>query len=619
MTERSKHVGRRHFLQGAGAGVALSALGGTGAVASPGSGRGNGRGIGHNKADLLLYNGSVLTMDGRFAPHEAIAIKDGQVLAVGRTRELRRFTNSRTESVNLRGRTVIPGVNDAHFHPMSLGTNQPPLTLDLSRDAVTSIADIRDLVAQAAQDKEPGDWIRGFGWDQGYLAEGRYPTRHDFDDVSPDNPIALREWSGHALLVNTRALELAGITRDTVPPPGGEIVKDGDGEPTGLLFEGAAGLVEVPDFTDDEKRLGMTTAVDLMHRHGITSVTDAGIGLDSVALYQDMLGAGEIRQRFTIMIAASSAGDLRQTLTTARELDTDPSWLNVSQVKIFADGVPTQARTAWVSEPYVGGGTGGLTLPGGSVEEQLEILNDWVMTAHDMGFQVGTHATGDRTINAVVDAYAVAVDELGGRDLRHYVIHGDLTTPEDLRRMADYGFGASFNPQIKRSLSHQLVDIIGRERADYQWPYRTALDTGVHVGSASDAPVVGFPNFREGLAAMLTRKSLATGEVFGADEIISLEESLATYTTAGAWQDHAEAWKGALSEGMAADLVVLDGDLLDTPSEEIVDLPVGMTVVGGDVVYDTASDTSTDTAATTTAAAAASGLHTYMTKGCCHV
>ncbi|WP_017627197.1 amidohydrolase [Nocardiopsis chromatogenes] len=614
MTDQRRPLRRRRFLQAAGAGVALGAIGGAAEAAAR---TGKGGGAGRGGADLVLYDGKVLTMDGESAPAEAVAIKDGVVLAVGTTRELRRLTNARTEAVDLHGRTVIPGVNDGHFHPMGLGTGRPPLTLDLGRDAVASIAEIRDLVAEAVRDKAPGEWIRGFGWDQGYLAEGRYPTRHDLDEVSADNPAALREWSAHALWVNSKALEIAGITRDTEPPPGGEIVKDGDGEPTGLLLEGAAGLVDevMPDFTEEEKRQGLRAAVDIMHRHGITSVTDAGIDLESVRRYDDMLRSGDIRQRCTIMVAASGTDDLRETLLEAGRIGTEPAWLNVNQVKIFADGVPTQARTAWVSEPYIGGGNGGLTLPGGSEEEQLALLNDWVMTAHELGFQVGTHATGDLTANAVVDAYEAAVERFGGAGLRHYVIHGDLTTPADLRRMAALGFPVSFNPQIKRSLSHQLVDILGRERTDYQWPYRTALDLGVSVASSSDAPVVGMPDFRAGLTAALTRKSLETGEVFGAEEVIGLEEALASYTTAGAWQDRAERWKGTLAPGMAADLAVFDGDLADTAPEEIVDLPIAMTVVGGEVVYDAADDTP---AATPSSAAAAGGLAAYMDTGCRH-
>lgn len=234
-----------------------------------------------------------------------------------------------------------------------------------------------------------------------------------------------------------------------------------------------------------------------MESEGITSITDAGIDLATVDLYADLVATGEFRQRLTIIVMASLVDDLREALLTVRKLETDPRRMNISQVKIWADGVPTQARTAWVSEPYVGGGHGCLILPGNSEEEQLAQYREWVMTAHDLGFQVGTHATGDRAIDAALDAYEQANRELGDKRLRHYVIHGDFSSPTDLRRMASSGFGVSFNPSIKRSLSHQLVNVLGRDRTDYQWPYRTAPGLGVNVASSSDAPVM-HPDFREG-------------------------------------------------------------------------------------------------------------------------
>lgn len=569
-------------------------------------------------ADLVLVNGNVLTLAGDPAPSEAIAVRNGLVAKVGTSSEIRSCIGPRTEVVDLRGRTVIPGVNDAHIHPLQLGINQPPLTLDLSRSAVRSIADMREALGAAAQTKRPGEWIRGAGWDQGYLSDGRYPHRRDIDDLTPDNPVAFREWSGHALWVNTKALELAGIDRHTEPPLGGVIVKDGAGEPTGLLLEGAARLVDavVPEFTEDEQRRALTTAIALMHRNGITSITDAGTDSENIARYAALQASGAIRQRVTAMLLAGGARDLRGQLEPFRVGDADPRWLNVSQVKIYGDGVPTQARTAWVSEPYVGGGTGAMTTPGDTPEEQLATLQEWVMTAHELGFQVGTHATGDRTVNAVVDAYQAASAKFGGNGLRHYVIHGDLTREDDLRRIAASGFGVSFNPQIKRSLSHQLVDVLGRERTDYQWPFRTAMELGVPVGSASDAPVVGLPDFREGLAAMVTRASLATGEVFGADQVIGLGPALASYTSAGAWQDGAERWKGTLAEGMAADLAVLGDDLMRMSAHAIADVPVELTCVGGEVVYEAESPDRTDSA--DPAAAAAAGEHSYLESGCCH-
>jgi len=523
-------------------------------------------------------------------PAEAIAVKDGLVQAVGSASGLHRLIGTGTEVINLQKRTVIPGVNDGHIHPMGLGTFRPPFTVSVGKDTVKSIAEIRDVIASAVRAKRPGEWIRGFGWDQGYLAEGRFPSRQDLDDISPDHPVVLTQWSGHAAWVNSRALELAGIGRDTPSPDGGEIVKDGDGEPTGILLETASFAINaaIPPLTADERRQALILAARLMESEGITSITDAGIDLATVDLYADLVATGEFRQRLTIMIMASLVDDLREALLTVRELETDPRRMNISQVKIWADGVPTQARTAWVSEPYVGGGHGCLILPGNSEEEQLARYREWVMTAHDLGFQVGTHATGDRAIDTALDAYEQANRELGDKRLRHYVIHGDFSSPAALRRMASSGFGVSFKPSIKRSLSHQLVNVLGRDRTDYQWPYRTALGLGVNVASSSDAPVM-HPDFRDGLTAIMTRKSMATGEVFGETERIGLDEALRTYTVAGAWQDRAEEWKGTLAKGMAGDLVVLGGDLVNTPPAEIADIPVNLTIVGGHVAYDSSA------------------------------
>lgn len=541
-------------------------------------------------ADLVFHNGKILTLIPGAPPVEAIAVKDGLVQEIGSASDLQRLIGTGTEVINLQKRTIIPGVNDGHVHPMGIGTLRPPFTLGVGKDKVKSIAEIRDVIASAARAKRPGEWIRGFGWDQGYLAEGRFPSRQDLDDISPDNPVVLTQWSGHAAWVNSKALELAGIGGDTPSPDGGEIVKDGDGEPTGILLESASFAINaaIPPLTADERRQALILAARLMESEGITSITDAGIDLATVDLYADLVATGEFRQRLTIMIMASLVGDLREALLTVRAMETDLRRMNISQVKIMADGVPTQARTAWVSEPYVGGGHGRLTLPGNSEEEQLAQYRQWVMTAHDLGFQVGTHATGDRTIDTALDAYEQANRELGDMRLRHYVIHGDFSSATALRRMASSRFGVSFNPSIKRSLSHQLVNVLGRDRTDYQWPYRTALGLGVNVASSSDAPVV-HPDFREGLTAIMTRQSMATGEVFGEAERIGLDEALRTYTVAGAWQDRAEHWKGTLASGMAADLVVLGGDLVNTPPAEIVDIPVDLTIVGGDVVYDSSA------------------------------
>ncbi|NDK32066.1 amidohydrolase [Nesterenkonia haasae] len=601
---------RRRFLQGAGAGLAVGALAGYG-----GSFALSGR---SSHADLVIYNGNVLTLSGEFRPFEALAVKDGVVHTVGESADVRRLIGGNNDVMNLRGRTVVPGINDSHFHPMGYGTNQPPLTLALGREHVSSIAEIRDLVAEAVENAEPGEWIRGFGWDQGYLDEVRYPTKEDIDEVSPQNPVILREWSGHSVWVNSVALEMAGIDEDSEAPPGGEIFRHGDGEPTGVLTEGDSYPVNelVPDFTEDQQRQALELAADAMHAEGITSTTDAGTNIATVQMYNDLLSSGRMRQRMTVMLGGPGGdAELEEALRAGREIETDPPWLNVSQFKMSADGVPTQAMTAWMSEEYEAGGHGSLVVPGDSEEVQLETLYQRISLAHELGYQVGIHSCGDRAIDAVVEAYDRVIGEQGDKGLRHYVIHGDFISSQSLSKLSSHGLGVNFNPSIKRSLSHQLVDVLGRDRTNYQWPYRSALAAGVVVASASDAPVVP-PHFREGITAMLTRRSLATGEVFGEEETIELEDALLTYTKAGAWQDAAEDWKGTLGEGMAADLVVLDGDLLNTSPEDIVDIPVGFTVVGGEVVYDVASAT-IPLATASAAAVRDSGLNTYMKVGCC--
>ncbi|MFE7216208.1 amidohydrolase [Streptomyces sp. NPDC057611] len=542
-------------------------------------------------ADLVLYNGSVLTLDGKFRVAEAVAIRHGVVCKVGTTSSVAHLVGQKTATVNLKGRTAMPGVNDSHLHGVTWGLTRPPFSLDVGYPTVRSIVDIITSVADAVSMARAGEWIRGRGWDPQYLAEGRYPTRQDLDAVSPNNPVYLTEWSGHAIWVNSAALNLAGITRDTVPPPGGVIVKDADGEPTGLLFEGARGLVSrvLPAYTQQERSSALELAVKLMHAEGITSYTEPGAGLDTIDMMANLMHAGRMRIRTNVMFSAETPDSLRETLAAYSAPAVDPRFLQANQVKIFADGVPTINKTAWLFEPYIGGGYGAMTLAGATPEEQVLRLEQLVKIAHEAGFQVGTHATGDRTINAVITAYEKAMRGPGWTTApRHYVIHCDLVRPGDISRMVRSRIGGNFNPNIKWSLVDAQLDSIGEARANYEWPYNTAITAGVNVASASDAAVV-YPNFRQGIETMVRREGRLSGRTYGPEQRITLPQAIATYTTASAWQDHAESWKGRLVDGYVGDVTVLDGDLLSIGTDEISDLPVAMTIVGGTVVYDEGS------------------------------
>lgn len=560
-------------------------------------------------ADLVLVGGKVITMSGGTPAAEAVAISGDRLVAVGPAAEVRGLIGPRTEVLELAGKTVLPGINDSHIHLTELGATRPPLGLDLSPAAVSSIADVAEAVRAAARELPSGAWVRGFGWDAGFLEEcradpRRLPTRFDLDPGSPANPVVLTDYSGHAMLVNSRALELAKITAETSCPAGSEIVLDAaSGQPTGLLKEiGATSLVgrRLPPLTDDELRRAILSGAAIVHRLGITSVTEPGLGPGgehiaggvcgsrTLAAFAELAAGAQLPLRVTALLlfganGSCSAADVRRGLAVAPPPASEPKRFRVGGVKFFADGVPP-LRTAWMHDEYAGGGRGSLVVAGDDERERARELADMIRVAHAHRQQIGIHATGDAAIDATVAALAAAMDGDPRHDPRHYVIHGDFASPVALRTMASRRIGLNAQPQLKAAGAEVMNELFGVERSAYQWPLRTAIDAGVDVSFSSDAPVSP-PDWREGVAAALLRVAKASGEVSGPEQRIGLTDALRAYTCNGARQDFAESWKGTLAAGKIADLCVLDGDLLTTPAEDIPTLPVAMTILGGEIVY----------------------------------
>ncbi|GAA1568067.1 amidohydrolase [Actinomadura kijaniata] len=554
--------------------------------------------------DLVLLNGEILTADPAFTTARAVALTGGAVTAVGTTDEIAALAGPRTEVIDLRGRTALPGINDSHLHGCAFGLSRPPLALDLGHPAVRSIADILAAVREAAGRTPAGRWIRGNGWDAAYLTDGRAPTRHDLDAVAPGHPVYLQDFTGHLTLTNTRGLELAGITAGTPVPEGGVIHTDGTGAPSGLLAEGAQGLLQrhLPAHTRDEIERGVRNAVAALHREGITSYTEPGLGPGGTDLfggasgrltldvYADLARAGRLEARVSVLLLltgmSGSAADIARGLAEAEiPDDVDPRVLNVLGVKLFADGIPPN-RTAWVREEYPGGGFGRLCVHGEADALRVRELTEMVRLAHEAGHQLGVHVTGDRAIDAVVDAFEAAQAEHPRDDPRHYVIHADLVGPQSLEKLAAHGFGANMNPAIKWTIADAMAELLGPERAAYQWPVRSALDAGIPVTSSSDAPVT-HPNWRQGVAAMILREGKASGRPYGPEERVGLADAVRAYTVHAAWQDFAEEWKGSLEPGKAADVTVLDGTLTELDPHDLPDVPVALTVFDGRVVHST--------------------------------
>lgn len=567
-------------------------------------------------ADTVLLNGNVLTVDANFSMAEAIAVRNGRILAVGTNQQIRGLIDKETAQLDLGGKTVLPGIIDSHIHLSLWSTTRPPLSLNLSYPNVKSISDVMNLVREKAAELPEGEWIRGYGWDESYFDEwiknhNRHPTRWDLDTVSPNHPVALSDFTGgHVFWVNSRALERAGINKDTPDPDGGDIIRDRDsGEPTGILNEfGATRLIMriLPRWTPDQWRAGLLTSFNELNRLGITSITEPGIGPNTflgggelpnelISLYNALYQEGLLTVRVSLLLGFAdwltpgilSLDGMKEYLSfVATNTGFGNEWLKIAGMKLGSDSMPLN-KTSWMWNEYVGGGNGHLLAKGSNDEERYNELISMINYASKRRFQIGVHSTGDRAIDAVVDGFVKALEE-DPWDARHYVIHADFATPDSAKRMAKYGIGVSAQSLIKQQISDLEEDIVGPERAAYEWPLKTLLQTGVHVANASDAPVI-YPNWKVGIEAAVTRESKASGKISGPEECLTREEAIRTYTIEGAWLDHSENIKGSIESGKVADLCVLDQDILSVDVHEIGGIDTVMTMVGGKVVYQTES------------------------------
>ena len=566
-------------------------------------------------ADLVILNGKVITVDKHFSIKQAVAVKEGSILAVGQDQEMRPLIGGNTKVLNLRGKPILPGINDSHMHGVFLGSTMPPLALDLRYPTVKSIRDISDQLRKRVEVSKPGEWIHGFGWDPGYLEECkgdlmRLPTRREIDPVSPNNPVFFIDFSGHTLLANSEAVRLAGITKDTPNPPGGEIVKDPDTrEVTGIFKElSAQALVSkaVPLYTKGQKREAILSAIKCLNAEGITSYTDAALGpggdnyggglmgADCIDVYKELYEEEKLTARVSIMMlfgeyGALSFDDLKKGLANSKIPEGwRNEWLRIPGVKIFADGIPP-TKTAWMYEEYAGGGYGSLCVPGKTDEDKYNELSRMIVYSNKLGVQIAVHVTGERAVDATIESFVKAMQEKAGKDLRHYIVHGDFISNQTAKRMAEYNISVNVQPGIKWTISDYMDSLLGENRSARQWPLSMLIKTGVHVAASSDTPVT-YPNWRQGVQSAILREAKGSGKVSGPEQRITIEEAIRMYTINGAWQDHMENVKGSIEVGKLADFCVLGEDILTIDPHKIKDIPVLMTIAGGKIVYDRGND-----------------------------
>ncbi|GGL99708.1 amidohydrolase [Nakamurella endophytica] len=528
---------------------------------------------------LLLANATVLTMDGAAPEASAVAVSGDRIVAVGDRDTARAALDGAVREVDLAGATVVPGFIDAHHHLMTLGFWMSQI--DCAAPAVGSVSEIVELVHRRAADTAPGEWIRGRGYDDNKLAERRHPTRWDLDAVSDGHPVMIRNASGHMSVVNSVALQAAGITRDTPDPVGGHIDVDADGEPTGLLQETAQELLGVPFLPTDqgELRRYLHTAGKAYLAAGVTSGHEAGIfAPGEFTVLQEAWADGTLALRTYMMIRTPMLEALEGV---GFHTGFGDDMLRVGSIKIISDG-SLIGRTAAVCQPFQHAAEDDLGLAMFDPDQ----LNDLVWRAHSRGWQLAIHAIGDRAIGMCLDAYDAAQARLPRRDARHRIEHCGVLRPDLIERMARTHVIPVGQPPFIAEFGDGFLQHLGPERCRLTYPLRSLLDAGIPVAGSSDSPVSSYQPLI-GIQAAVTEKTLS-GNDFAPAEALTVDEALALYTRNAAHAAFDENVKGTITPGKYADFAVLGKDPRAEQPDDIASIPVLATIRGGQFVYESA-------------------------------
>lgn len=529
------------------------------------------------QADIVFLGGDLHTMHAEAPYATALAVRGERILAVGNDTKVRALIGEKTRVVQLEGRSLTPGLSDAHCHLYGLGMSLESVNL---RDIPTPEA-AASLVAEASTSLEAGEWVTGRGWDQNLWPGHSFPNHATLDAVASDRPVALRRIDGHALWANTIALELAGIDEHTADPAGGKILRDEEGKATGVLIDMAMDLVEskIPKPSTATIKRRILAAANLAASVGITSVHEMGISDEVANVYRSLADEG----RLPVRVYAFLAGDMKEVLALGErnvEQDRDGTQFFVMRaIKLFADGA-LGSRGAAMLQPYSDDANNkGLWLT------PAEDLNAAALAAAEAGWQLGVHAIGDAGNRAVLDAFEAASKANPSSDLRFRVEHAQIVSSEDLPRFAALGVIASMQPTHATSDMPWAQERVGKERIGGAYAWRSLLDSGAHIAAGSDFPVERVSPLL-GVYAAVTRQN-AKGEPSDGwlpEQKMILAEALAAFTRESAYAAFAEQNRGLLQPGFVADLTIYDRAL--APDRSLLKTAIDMTVVGGAVKFE---------------------------------
>ena len=511
----------------------------------------------NTKADLILFNAKVLTMNRRKPVAELVAVQDGRIVRVGSNDDLYLVKGKR---VDCEGKTVVPGFNDVHIHIMAYASNL--LSIDCSPASVESISDIQKKIKRQAERTPGGTWIKGVGYNEFYLAERRHPTRSDLDQAAPHHPVRLTHRSLHACVLNSLALSLAGITMETPDPPGGLVDRELEtGEPSGLLYGMNSYVNEqvIPPSSEKESRRGIRLVNRSLFSSGITSVTDATVrnGFEQWQAFRGFKERGELVPRVSMMFGVHALADFKER---GLHYGYGDSELRLGAVKFALDEVS------------------------GELNPSQKELDESVIKAHRAGFQVAIHAVEEGTVRAAAIALEHCLFRVSKDNRRHRLEHCSVCPPGLLRRLKAVGAVVVTQPAFIYYSGDRYLSAVPKEQLRWLYRTRSFLRNGLKPAASSDCPVAPC-NPLVGIYAAVTRKTEG-GQLLLPKQAVSVEEALRLHTLAGAYASFEERLKGSIEVGKLADLVVLSADPTRVAPEEIKEIRVEKTIVGGKVVWE---------------------------------
>ena len=542
-----------------------------------------------NEADLVLVGGTIYTLDEINPQAEVVAVKGDRIVFVGGSDDADAWIGRHTQVIDLQGKTMTPGLIEGHGHFVELGEGKSQLDLSSARNYPEAVA----LVADRVKAARPGEWILGFGWHQSNWEESPvpdvrgFPTHDALSAVSPENPIFLRHTTGHAAMVNLRAMELTGISHDTNYQSGGEVIKDERGEPTGILVENATALAseKLPQATEESLGRAVEAAMQESLRNGITTFQYAGANKDQTEILFKYLEEEKLQVRLWIMIdgLANEGAFLQDWYKRGPAIGLGNNFLTVRSIKIYADGA-IGSRGAWLLEEYLDspGHYGHETMPMAGV---YKIASD----ALSNGFQVATHAIGDRANREVLDMYERAFQENPekAQDARFRIEHAQHLDEDDIPRFGALGVIASMQGNFTPYVRPWAPDRLGMERIrEGTYVARKLLETGAVIVNGSDVPVVDISPIIS-FYGSVTRQTLGGNPAGGYEPAQKMTrlEALRSYTLDAAFGGFEEDIKGSIEVGKLADFTVFSQDLLQVPDNEILNTVVEYTIVGGKVRF----------------------------------